>query len=228
MPRFLKTIAQRALQTRRILKRAWARRSLTISTLFLGYTAPSCDNAGLRRSPSVMSLLAALIFFAVALSVKASPADKEFASAERLTATGAFADSVGHWKKADKLFEQAKNSSGQVETEIRLAAAYHALGQTRLAVDTLTHAQEIAAPADLKHRAQIKAALGAIYTLAAPPVKEHTIHEHMSEHEDMAEATLKESIKLARAAKDPRVEAVALNSWTSCGLARDELGPLKK
>ena len=153
-----------------------------------------------------------LLIVALGSTAQATSADEEFTTAERLSATGNFAESVAHWKKADELFEKAKNISGQVETEIRLAAAYHALGQTRLAVDTLTHAQEIAAPADLKHRAQIKAALGGIYTLAVPPVKEHTIHQHMSGHEDMAEATLKESIKLARAAKDPRVEAVALNN----------------
>ena len=34
----------------------------------------------------------------------------------------------------------------------------------------------------------------------------------MSEHEDVAEATLKESIKLARAANDPHVQAIALNN----------------
>jgi CHAT domain-containing protein len=161
-----------------------------------------------------MTLRSALIFLIFALSGKlqATPADDEFASAEHLTATGAFAESVAHWKKADTLFKQAKNSSGQVETEIHLAAAYHALGQTRLATETLTHAQEIASPTDLKHRAQIKAALGAIYILATPGAKEHSLHEHMLGHEDMAEAILKESIKLARAAKDPHVEAVALNN----------------
>ncbi len=161
-----------------------------------------------------MALLSALIFLIFGLSGKlqASPADDEFASAEHLTATGAFAESVAHWKKADTLFEKAKNPSGQVETEIHLAGAYYALGQTRVATDTLTHAQEIAPPGDLKHRAQIKAALGAIYTLAIPAAKNHSVHEHMSGHEDMAEAMLKESIKLARAAKDRHVEAVALNN----------------
>jgi CHAT domain-containing protein len=166
----------------------------------------------LQRPSSAIVLLGPLIFLVFALGGKfqAAPAEEEFASAEHLTATGAFEESVAHWKKADKLFEQAKNSTGQVEAEIHLAAAYQALGQTRLATETLTHAQEIAPPADLKHRAQIKAALGAIYILATPAM-EHAGHEHMSGHEDMAEATLKESIKLARAAKDPHVEAVALN-----------------
>jgi len=161
-----------------------------------------------------MVLPAALLFLLFALSgpLNAATAEDEFAWAERLTATGVFSESVAHWKKADALFEKAKNFSGQIETEIHLAAVYHALGQTRLATETLIHAQEITASADLKHRAQIKAALGAIYTLAAPAAKEHTMHDHMSGHEDMAEATLKESIKLARAAKDVHVEAIALNN----------------
>ena len=80
----------------------------------------------------------------------------------------------------------------------QLLLGYHALGQTRLATETLTHAQAIASPADLKHRAQIKAALGAIYTLASPAAKEHSLHAAIAGHEDMAEMLLKEGIKLAR------------------------------
>jgi len=86
----------------------------------------------------------------------------------------------------------------------------------------LTHAQEIASPADLKHRARIKAALGAIYILATPTAMQHSVHEHMSGHEDVAEATLKESIKLARAAKDPHIEAVALNNLANLYSYRNE------
>jgi uncharacterized protein HemY len=93
-----------------------------------------------------MTVLSALILlvFAVSGKLEAAPADEEFASAERLATTGAFAESVAHWKKADALFEKAKDSSGQVETEIHLAAAYHALGETRLATETLTHAEQLA------------------------------------------------------------------------------------
>jgi CHAT domain-containing protein len=161
-----------------------------------------------------MASLAALLFLLFTLSgrLQAATAEDEVASAERLTATGAFAESVAHWKKADELFEKAKNISGQIETEIHLAAAYHSLGQSRLAIETLAHAAAIAPSADLKHRARIKAALGAIYILWSPGPKEHGPHEHMSGHEDMAEATLKESIKLARAANDPHVQAIALNN----------------
>ena len=144
--------------------------------------------------------------------MQAATADEEFALAERLTKNGTFPDSVAHWKAADALFEKATNSAGQIETEIHLAAAYHALGQTRLATETLARAQDITPPADLKHRARIKAALGAIYTLAPPSLKEHSLHQHMTDHEDMAEATLKDAIKLARAAKDAHIEAIALNN----------------
>src|SRR5262249_53766956 len=154
-----------------------------------------------------MPLLPALLFLLFLLSgtLQAATADEEFALAEHLAATGAFAESVAHWKKADALFEKAQNSSGQIETEIHLAAAYHALGQTRLATETLERAQAITPPTDLKHRARIKAALGAIYALAPPRPREQGVHQHMSGHEDMAEATLKEAIKLAHAAKDPHI-----------------------
>src|ERR1700736_4190269 len=69
---------------------------------------------------------AALISSAVALNftfsqVLASSADDEITEAQRCASKGAFEDSVAHWKKADTLFEQAKNSSGQVDAEKHLA-----------------------------------------------------------------------------------------------------------
>src|SRR5262249_40810395 len=134
----------------------------------------------------VMSLLSVLLFLLAVSTVnaQAAPSDQEFALAERLTTTGAFAESVPHWKKADALFEKAKNSSRQIETEISLAAAYYAIGQTQRATETLAHAQAITRPTDLRYRARIKAALGAIYTLATPTSEQHALHEQMPEHED--------------------------------------------
>ncbi|MEP6686469.1 MAG: hypothetical protein ABJB22_06815, partial [Verrucomicrobiota bacterium] len=154
------------------------------------------------------------LFFALMIrgELRAAPADEEFSQATRLAAAGAFEDSVAHWKKAETLFEQAKNFAGQVETEIHLAAAYHALGQTRLATETFVRAQDLASLKDPKHLAQIKAGLGAIYILSSPPLKDHSLHGHMPEHEEMAESLLKESIKLSRAAKDRHTEAVARNN----------------
>lgn len=153
-------------------------------------------------------------FFACMIGgeLQASLADEQSAEAAHLAAMGALEDSVPHWKKAEIFFAQSKNSSGQIETEIHLAAVYYALGQTRLAAETLTRAQDLASPKDKKQLARIKAGLGAIYILASPPHKEHSMHGQMPEHEDMAEATLKESIDLARAAKAPLVQAVALNN----------------
>src|ERR1043166_2224654 len=168
----------------------------------------------LASSTPTMALVPALLFLVFVLSgtLQAATADEEFALAERLTKNGTFPDSVAHWKAADARVEKATNSAGQIETEIHLAAAYHALGQTRLATETLARAQDITPPADLKHRARIKAALGAIYTLARPSLKEHSLHQHMTDHEDMAEANLKDAIKLARAAKDANIEEIALNN----------------
>src|SRR5438105_12364900 len=115
----------------------------------------------LQRSTNAIFLLGALIFFVFAPTIKSqpSPAEEEFALAARFSATGAFEESIPRWKRAGALFEQAGNSSKQVETEIHLAAAYHALGQTNLAAETLTHALNFASSGDLKNRAQIKAAL---------------------------------------------------------------------
>ena len=61
--------------------------------------------------------------------LEAATAGEEFSEATRLAATGAFADSVTHWKKAEALFEEAKNFPGQVETKIHLAAAYPLRGR---------------------------------------------------------------------------------------------------
>ena len=139
----------------------------------------------------------------------APSAEEEFEQAAHLTSTGAFEDSVRHWKKAETLFEQAKDASRQVDAAIRLASVYYTLGQTRLASTTLTDAQDRVLAGDRKHLAEIKAALGAIYTLTAPAMKEHSMHGQMAGEEDIAETTLKQSIDLARAAKDSRIEAIA-------------------
>jgi CHAT domain-containing protein len=158
-----------------------------------------------------MILLTVCLIFAVTGTLAAASAEQELSSAKHLSAIGDFEQSIAHWTRAEAIFEQAKDSSGQIESEIGVAAAYYALGQIGRATETLIHAQAIASPGDLKHRAQIKAALGAIYTLAAP-AHQTPFHEHMSDHEDMAETTLKESIKLARDANDLRLQAVALNN----------------
>ena len=129
-----------------------------------------------------ISVLAASILSLVAITaggLSASPAEEEFAQAAHLTSIGAFEDSVPHWKKARALFKDAKDSAHQVEAAIHLASAYYALGQTRLAADTLVAAQNLVLPNDKKHLAEIKAALGAIYTLAVPSMKEHAHHGKM-------------------------------------------------
>jgi CHAT domain-containing protein len=157
-----------------------------------------------------------------ATRLSASPAEDEFAQAAHLTSIGAFEDSIGHWKRAETLFEEAKDIPRQVETAIQLASVYYALGQTRLASTTLTEAQSLVSSKDEKHLAEIKAALGAIYTLAAPSMKEHMAHGQMAEQADIAETTLKQSIALARKAKDPRIETIGRSNLGNLYSYRDK------
>ena len=157
--------------------------------------------------------LACLLLFATVSVSSATPADSEFAEGQRLASTGAFEESIGHWKKAELLFEQEKNLFGQCEAELQLAAAYNSLGRINLAIETLDKVQEKAARQhDLKHLAAAKAALGAIYTLGSPPMSNMNHHDEMGKNEDEAQSNLRESVKLARLAKDSQTEAVALNN----------------
>ena len=154
----------------------------------------------------------------------ASSAEEEFAQAAQLNSIGAFEEALSHWKKAETLFEKEKNSSRQIETAIRLASTYYALGQTRLASSTLLEAQSLVSQKDREHLAEIKAGLGAIYTLAAPAMKEHSQHGQMADETDIAETMLKQSIELARAAGDRRVEAIARSNLGNLYSYREEHG----
>jgi CHAT domain-containing protein len=167
-----------------------------------------------------LALASALIFIGVA-PLRAIPADDEFAEADRLFDRGMFEESVTHWKTAADVFEKTKDVSRWLETELHLAAAFHAMGRSNLAVQTLTQAQERALQnQDKKHLAAIKAALGAIYILGSAPAERPNEpartgeHQHMAmpESVDVAETTLKESIKLAQETKDSRIEAEALSN----------------
>jgi CHAT domain-containing protein len=165
--------------------------------------------------PLVLAARSSAFFFIITIGARlwASPADEEFAEASRLATSGAFEDSVAHWRKAEASFEKAKNWSGECEAEIHLAAAYNALGQTRLASEVLTQAEHGAAErSDTRHLAAIKSALGAIYILGSAPMQNHSDHMQMAGDENLAESNLKESLKLARSLKDSHIEAQALNN----------------
>src|SRR6266446_394511 len=152
-----------------------------------------------------------LFYSVVAAQGKAFSAEDEFARAERLIASGAFEESIAHWKDAATQFQQVGNWNGRCEAEIQLAAAYNALGRTNLAIERLRVAEAAAAEkSDVKHIAAAKVALGAIYILSSPPMQMNMHHGAMSE--DDAEANLKEGLKLARSVRDSHLEAVALNN----------------
>src|SRR5438552_1995746 len=152
-----------------------------------------------------------LFYSVIAAQGKALSAEDEFAKAKQLIATGAFEESVAHWKDAATQFDQAGDWNGKCEAEIQLAAAYNALGQTNLAIERLRVVEAAAAEkADVKHVAAAKVALGAIYILSSPRMQMNMDHGAMSEGD--AEANLKEGLKLARSVRDSHLEAVALNN----------------
>jgi len=101
-----------------------------------------------RRVLALLASSAVGLTFAVSGQLRAALADDEMAEAQRFVSRGAFEDSVAHWKKAEGLFGQAKNSSGQIEADVHLVAAYQALGQTNLAAATLMRAQKLTAAGD--------------------------------------------------------------------------------
>src|SRR5256714_1786356 len=152
-----------------------------------------------------------LFFSVVGGEAKTVSAEDDFAKAKQLIASGAFEESIAHWKDAAAQFQQGGNWKGRCESEIQLAAAYNALGRTNLAIERLRVAEAAAAEkSDVKHVAAAKVALGAIYILSSPPMQMNTDHATMSE--DDAEANLKEGLKFARSVRDSHLEAVALNN----------------
>ena len=130
-----------------------------------------------------------LFYSVVAGQGKTLSAEDQFAKAKQLIATGAFEESVAHWKDAATQFDQAGDWNGKCEAEIQLAAAYNALGQTNLAIERLRVVEAAAAEkADVKHVAAAKVALGAIYILSSPRMQMNMDHGAMSEGD--AEANL--------------------------------------
>jgi CHAT domain-containing protein len=59
---------------------------------------------------------------------------------------GALAEAAQHWQQAADLYHTEKNPKGQVEALVNLGSAYQALGQNRLATETLKQAVAIAEP----------------------------------------------------------------------------------
>jgi len=142
-----------------------------------------------------------ILFLVICGWVRADDASAQSsaADAQALVDKGDFAGSLPKWKQALDDFSKAKNVSGQLQVAIRLANAYQALGQDRLALETLQNVKSLSADAgDTKTDALIQTSLGALLTLSTDP--------------DDAEACLVKGMSLAGKSGDAHVEAVAANN----------------
>src|SRR5207248_9800033 len=112
-----------------------------------------------------------LFFSVVGGEAKAVSAEDDFAKAKQLIASGAFEESIAHWKDAAAQFQQGGNWKGRCEAEIQLAAAYNPLERTNLAIERLRVAEAVAAEkSDIKHIEAAKVALDTIDVPTSAPI----------------------------------------------------------
>ena len=122
-------------------------------------------------------------------------ADARMDEGARAFARGAFGEAAASWKDAAALSGKAGQPARRADALLNLGQAYHALGQRRLAMESLEEALTLAeAP---ERQLKIKAALGALCTF--------------SKMDDRAERLLRESLALARTLGDAGATAPVLN-----------------
>lgn len=119
---------------------------------------------------------------------------------------GSFSEAAAAWKEAATLFGKSRQPARQADALFNLGQAYHALGQRRLAKESLEQSLDLATTAEQRVRA--KAALGAVSTF--------------SRMDDRAEALLNESLEEARRLDDKAVVASILNDLANLLAARGQ------
>lgn len=171
------------------------------------------------RLPLLCASLACLFVFPAvnASTARASEGSRASAETEMVDGglafhSGAFEDAVAHWERAVALYQQAKDSAGQIDAAIHLAAARQSLGQTPLAIEELTKAVTLAEA--LKERSwivQAKSNLGTAYGA--------------TRRTDLAEQNLQQALTLAKEDQDWETAAVIYNNLGSLRSAQDDFAP---
>ncbi|MEA3211927.1 MAG: hypothetical protein QOE70_4984 [Chthoniobacter sp.] len=129
---------------------------------------------------------------------RATEAVAQMAAGEDLFARGQFEDAIIRWKEAALRFARLKDRAGEIRSLLRQGAACHALGQHRLALQALDATAALLKDSPNRRlEAELKGARGALSIFAREA--------------DQAEPLLRESLKLARAEKDPALVATVLN-----------------
>ncbi len=150
----------------------------------------------------------AVLKFLLATSGAVDSGETRMDEGAKAFARGAFAAATVAWKEAAALNEKAKQPERQADALLNLGQAYHALGQRRLASESLEHALTLTK--DPERDMKIKAALGAVYAF--------------SKKDDRAEQLLRESLEEARKLGDPAAVAAILNDLGNLLAAQRHVG----
>ena len=162
-------------------------------------TMRSSNKPSRVRRGFLAGLLAVALFAGIFAHADDATAPQAFHDAQALVQAGNFAASLPKWKEALDAYAHDKNVPGQLQAAIRLADAYRALGQDRLALATLESIKPLSAQAgDPRTDAIIQTSLGALLTLSTDT--------------DDAEGCLNKGVALAAKSGDTHVMAVALNN----------------
>ena len=123
------------------------------------------------------------------------PAEGRMEEGAREFGRGTLGEAAAAWKEAASLFAKAKLADRQADALLNLGQAYHALGQRRLAMESLEQALTLTTTPGRQMR--IKAALGAVCAF--------------SRRDERAENLLRESLEAARQLGDKDAVASILN-----------------
>jgi CHAT domain-containing protein len=141
----------------------------------------------------------AWLLLASASAVRAESAPSPAAVAAQLSARGAYEDSLAPWRAAVDAAVEARDVDAELRASLGLADALQNLGQLRLGVDILEHADKVAKEAHKTAlQAEIDSSVGTLYMASGDP--------------DNGADALNNGLKLARQLGDNDLTARALNN----------------
>jgi CHAT domain-containing protein len=128
---------------------------------------------------------------------------------------GVFDQAIQHWEKAAQFYRAQHDNPHEIDAQVRLAAAYEAVGQFSDAIRLLNDAVSLATAANDRARIILaKSDLGEAYSY--------------TRRSDFAESNLREALVLALADQDLKAAASIHNSLGNLLAAEDRLGDARK
>jgi CHAT domain-containing protein/Tfp pilus assembly protein PilF len=132
---------------------------------------------------------------------------KEMALGQKSYDRGAFEEAIQHWQQAEALLKQAGDRRGEIEVDLRLAAAYEHLGRNPLAASRLQNALDLAQRlGDHGQYLRAAASLGIVDTAMGQTKDAETTYDHAS--------------SMAEADGDSQAAALILNNWGTLRLSQ--------